>query len=170
MMTPSQSDLEEMRKECKLNIRVQRMMTPSQIEKKSEYEKKRIDNINRSMTLKYSIGLPMPDQKSLRAQLGINRRRFKPKVKVEDKQDFDWRPNQQRPKKGGPKAFTPAQITNRKVWVEDNLLVDENGNPAKPEDIKGFERKQKAKKNIKKEKKVVEPRRSGRNVERVNYA
>ena len=48
----------------------------------------------------------MPDQKSLRAQLGINRRRFKPKVKVEDKQDFDWRPNQQRPKKEGPKAFS----------------------------------------------------------------
>ena len=48
----------------------------------------------------------MPDQKSLRAQLGISRRRFKPKVKVEDKEDFDWRPNQQRPKKEGPKAFS----------------------------------------------------------------
>ena len=48
----------------------------------------------------------MPDQKSLRAQLGISRRKFKEKVKVEDKQDFDWRPNQQRPKKEGPKAFS----------------------------------------------------------------
>ena len=48
----------------------------------------------------------MPDQKSLRAKLGINRRRFKAKVKVEDKQDFDWRPNQQRPKKEGPKAMS----------------------------------------------------------------
>ena len=51
-----QKDLEEMRKECKFNVRVQRMITPSQMEKKSEYEKKRIDNINESMTLKYSIG------------------------------------------------------------------------------------------------------------------
>ena len=51
-----QKDLEEMRKECKLNVRVQRMIPPSQMEKKSEYEKKRIDNINKSMTLKYSIG------------------------------------------------------------------------------------------------------------------
>merc|ERR1719495_2021788 len=139
------------------------------MEKKSEYEKKRIDNINKSMTLKYSIGLPMPDQKSLRAKLGINRRRFKAKVKVEDKDDFEWKPNQQKLKKQGPKAFTPAQITNRKVWVEENLLVDENGDPAKSKDIKGFERKQKAKKNVKKEKKE-ELRRSGRNVERVNYA
>ena len=51
-----QKDLEEMRKECQFNVRVQRMIPPSQMEKKSEYEKKRIDNINRSMTLKYSIG------------------------------------------------------------------------------------------------------------------
>ena len=56
----------------------------------------------------------MPDQKSLRAQLGINRRRFKPKVKVEDKQDFDWRPNQQRPKKEGPKAFSKFASLNIK--------------------------------------------------------
>ena len=51
-----QKDLEEMRKECKFNVRVQKMMTPSQLEKKSEYEKTRIDNINSSLTLKYSIG------------------------------------------------------------------------------------------------------------------
>merc|ERR1712002_519815 len=136
-------DLEEMRRECKFRVRVQEIVSASQMSRMSDYELKRVENINESLTLKYSIGLPMPDQKSLRAQLGINRRRFKPKVKVEDKEDFDWRPNQQRPKKEGPKAFTPAQITNRKVWVEDNLLVDENGDPAKPDDIKGFERIQK---------------------------
>ena len=48
----------------------------------------------------------MPDQKSLRAKLGINRRRFKAKVKVEDKDDFEWRPNQQRLKKEVPKAMS----------------------------------------------------------------
>ena len=60
----------------------------------------------------------MPDQKSLRAQLGINRRRFKPKVKVEDKQDFDWRPNQQKPKKEGPKAF--SQFT---AYLKQNKIL-----------------------------------------------
>ena len=60
----------------------------------------------------------MPDQKSLRAQLGINRRRFKAKVKVEDKQDFDWKPNQQRPKKEGPKAFSKfAAIKIRQKYL-----------------------------------------------------
>ena len=48
----------------------------------------------------------MPDQKSLRAKLGINRRRFKAKVKVEDKDDFEWKPHQQKLKKQGPKAFS----------------------------------------------------------------
>ena len=48
----------------------------------------------------------MPDQKSLRAKLGINRRRFKAKVKVEDKDDFEWKPHQQRLKKEVPKAMS----------------------------------------------------------------
>ena len=63
----------------------------------------------------------MPDQKSLRAQLGINRRRFKPKVKVEDKQDFDWRPNQQKLKKEGPKAFSELVVL---FFGKKLLLVD----------------------------------------------
>ena len=60
----------------------------------------------------------MPDQKSLRAQLGINRRRFKAKVKVEDKQDFDWKPNQQRPKKEGPKAMSKFV-----VWSFEQIII-----------------------------------------------
>ena len=63
----------------------------------------------------------MPDQKSLRAQLGISRRRFKAKVKVEDKEDFDWRPNQQRPKKEGPKAFSKFVVL---FFSKKLLLVD----------------------------------------------
>ena len=49
-------DLEEMRRECKFRVRVQEIVSASQMRRMSEYEKKRMDNINASMTLKYSIG------------------------------------------------------------------------------------------------------------------
>ena len=49
-------DLEEMRRECKFRVRVQEIVSAGQMSRMSDYEKKRMENINKSMTLKYSIG------------------------------------------------------------------------------------------------------------------
>ena len=49
-------DLEEMRRECKFRVRVQEIVSASQMSKMSEYQLKRMENINESLTLKYSIG------------------------------------------------------------------------------------------------------------------
>ena len=49
-------DLEEMRRECKFRVRVQEIVSASQMSRMSEYQLKRMENINESLTLKYSIG------------------------------------------------------------------------------------------------------------------
>ena len=49
-------DLEEMRRECKFRVRVQEIVSTSQMSRMSEYQLKRMENINDSLTLKYSIG------------------------------------------------------------------------------------------------------------------
>ena len=49
-------DLEEMRRECKFRVRVQEIVSASQLSRMSEYQLKRMENINESLTLKYSIG------------------------------------------------------------------------------------------------------------------
>ena len=49
-------DLEEMRRECKFRVRVQEIVSASQLSRMSDYQLKRMENINESLTLKYSIG------------------------------------------------------------------------------------------------------------------
>ena len=49
-------DLEEMRRECKFRVRVQEIVSASQMSRMSDYELKRMENMNESLTLKYSIG------------------------------------------------------------------------------------------------------------------
>merc|ERR1712096_149812 len=133
-------DAEILKRKLKYKVRLERMMKPKQIRRKSDYEKKRIQTMEKNLSLKYSIGLPMPDKKILQVQLGIRRRVFRENVKPADKDDFNWTPNHQKPKKTGPKPMTVAEIAKRKLWVEKNLSVDEEGNPAKLEDLEALEK------------------------------
>ena len=49
-------DAEILKRKLKYKVSLERMMKPKQIERKSDYEKIRIQNMNKNLALKYSLG------------------------------------------------------------------------------------------------------------------